>query len=224
MNPVLILTHNCLELTKRCVESVLAQDCPVDIALIDNGSTDETAEWSSEQGLQTVLFGTNRGVSVGWNLGLEMAFISHEHVLVLNNDTIIPPWFYRTLLGCGVPFVTGVTRREMDAVMQPPQVSLTDGPDFSAFLIRRECWEKVGRFDELMVNYCSDVDYDIRARALGMTLWNSHVPFYHERSSTLSLASIADRAAIQEQSHKDHAAFKNKYGMLPKEYGWYGSQ
>ena len=26
MNPVLILTHNCLELTKKCVESVRAQD------------------------------------------------------------------------------------------------------------------------------------------------------------------------------------------------------
>ena len=26
MNPVLILTHNCLELTKKCVESVLTQD------------------------------------------------------------------------------------------------------------------------------------------------------------------------------------------------------
>jgi len=45
MNPVLILTHNCLDLTKRCVESIRAQDIDITLQVIDNGSTDGTEEW-----------------------------------------------------------------------------------------------------------------------------------------------------------------------------------
>jgi GT2 family glycosyltransferase len=91
-------------------------------------------------------------------------------LLSLNNDTEIPPWFYRELLACDVPFVTGVTSTNRVEVAMPPVRSLTDGPDFSAFLIRRSAWEAIGPFDESMVHYCSDVDYDIRARKLGITL------------------------------------------------------
>lgn len=230
MNPVLILTHDCLELTKRCVESVQKQDIPTNLLVYDNGSTDETVEWIANAGhcengsiVTSSLWPShsNDGVSKGWNFGLDTIFkwwIEKHHVLVLNNDTEIPPWFYRELLACEVPFVTGASSTDREAVAQPPVRSLTDGPDFSAFLIRREAWEKVGPFDETMVHYCSDVDYDIRARAAGLTLHNCHVKFYHERSSTLRLS--ADRDAIEERSHLDHLAFKAKYGCFPSELGW----
>ena len=46
MNPVLILTHNCLELTKKCVESAKAQDIEtVEFFFVDNASTDGTFDW-----------------------------------------------------------------------------------------------------------------------------------------------------------------------------------
>ena len=221
MNPVLILTRNCLELTKKCVDSVQAQDIPVEVQLVDNGSSDGTREWANAANLALFGFMANGGVSFGWNFGLTLLFgQGADHVLVLNNDTVMPPWFYRSLLSCDAPFVTGVTCREMDAVMEYREPTITDGPDFSAFLIRRECWQKVGPFDESMVHYCSDVDYNFRARELGIMLHNSHVKFYHERSSTLNLASPEDRAAIQAQSNKDHEAFRAKYGGLPSDLNW----
>lgn len=235
MNPVLILTHNCLELTKRCVESVRAQDIETYLRIFDNGSTDGTREWLEQNWCESdykftwschdLNTPTNKGVSYAWNHNLSMFFdpgssCDGSHVLVINNDTILPPWFYRELLACNVPFVTGATSRDINAVMESPIISLTDGPDFSAFLIQREAWRKIGPFDESMVHYCSDIDYDIRARALGITLYNSHVKFYHERSSTIRLASEEDRAAIQQRSNLDHEAFRKKYGCLPKDYEW----
>ena len=76
MNPVLILTHNNLELTKRCVESVLKQDIPTEVLIYDNGSTDGTVEWLPEEWVRSdkrvtySLLGSNRGVSAAWNLSL----------------------------------------------------------------------------------------------------------------------------------------------------------
>lgn len=225
MNPVLILTHNCLELTKRCVESVLAQDIPVDIMLIDNGSTDGTPEWfdSPTSNLDGFIWAENRGVSVGWNYGIGTIFAEQKeagHILCLNNDIYLPPWYYRKLLDCDALFVTGASVDSMESIMRRAEPSLTPGPDFSAFLIRREAWEKIGPFDENMVLYAQDLDYDIRARRMGITLLNSHVPFYHERSSTLKMATPADRREIQLQADMDRDTFRAKWRCLPGEPGY----
>ena len=44
MNPVLILTHNNLDITKKCVDSVFRQDNDAKPFIYDNGSTDGTRE------------------------------------------------------------------------------------------------------------------------------------------------------------------------------------
>src|SRR5579859_4543096 len=118
MNPVLLLTHNCLELTKKCVESVQRQDIPTVILVFDNGSTDGTQDWLASEPYPYENFYSNiddfnKGVSQGWNYGLDHFFEGRiekpNHVLVLNNDTTIPPYFYRKLLSYDVPFVTGIS-------------------------------------------------------------------------------------------------------------------
>ena len=102
-------------------------------------------------------------------------------------------------------------------MMKPSDVSLSDGPDFSAFLIRRDCWEKVGPFDERFVHYCNDMDYHIRAHRAGVTLLNSNIKFYHERSSTLKNADPEDRERISMQADRDRATFRSMYGCFPWE-------
>ena len=220
MNPVLILTHNCLELTKRCVESVWKQDVPVRAYVYDNGSTDGTRDWLSEQCDHDLLgfnaSKNNDGVSAGWNVGLSFLFghLNYDSVLCVNNDTIIPSWFFSSLSAYDVPFVTGVSAGSMEAIEEPqPKKELAPCPDFSAFLIRRNAWEKIGPFDEKLVHYCGDMDYHIRAHRAGIHLWNAGVNFYHERSSTLRLASDEDRRKIQIQADADRAVFKAKWGV-----------
>lgn len=223
MNPVLILTHNCLELTKKCVRSVEGQSIQATPFVWDNGSTDGTREYLAARGSTHHVNEGNRGVSAGWNWMLDYLFKIRgaNHVLVLNNDTIIPPLFYSKLLSYDVPFITGVSVDSMGAIEQPSQWSQpAESPDFSAFLIRRDCWEKVGTFDEAMVHYASDLDYHVRAHQIGIPLLNSGVPFYHERSSTLRLASPEDRVAIEARAEADRETFRLKYGTKPGQPGY----
>jgi|WetSurMetagenome_2_1015567.scaffolds.fasta_scaffold189739_3 GT2 family glycosyltransferase len=229
MNAVLVLTHNCLELTKRCIASVRAQDIPVYLLVYDNNSTDGTPEWLAHDGIvdMGIFSPENKGVSTGWNRGLETLFNDYgaNHVLVINNDVVLPPWFYSKLLKCKVPFVTGVSVESAESIKRidkvPENATLTPGPDFSSFLIRREAWETIGIFDERMKFYAQDCDYDVRAHKLGMTLWNAHVPFYHERSSTLRQATDAERQQIENQANCDRKVFRQKHNCLPgtPEYG-----
>jgi GT2 family glycosyltransferase len=216
MNPVLILTKNNLELTKRCVESVRAQDIPVSIFVYDNESDDGTQQWLGEQDdICNQSSGIDLGVSAAWNFVLETLFSANwcaTHVLVLNNDTQISPWFYKSLLTHNVSFITGMSVQNDSWTRDRVPGTPYEAPDFSAFLIRRECWEKVGPFNEEMVLYCQDCDYHIRAHRQGITLWNSGILFYHERSSTIKNADMFDRREMELRADQDRAVFKRIYG------------
>ena len=216
-NPVLILTRNCLELTKRTVESVLLQDIPTRVCFVDNGSTDGTQELIQKYRYR-ILYKENKGVSHGWNAGLKYlfddAFETAEHVLVCNNDIILAPWTYSLLLSYNLPFVSGISANVLTEIQQPrlPILPTTKNPDFSCFLIRRDAWNKVGPFDERMKHYASDLDFHIRAHRAGVRLHGACVPFYHERSSTLRNSPVEERIEIESQANKDRAELKKKWG------------
>lgn len=222
-NPVLILTFNNLELTKRCVESVHNQDVATRILIVDNGSTDGTIDWlrTGESGAGWTENGNNDGVSKGWNQGLGAFFAwdVNPHVLVLNNDVELPTWFYSELLSYDVPFVTGVAVDQRPTI-RPEKMPLNPHPDYSAFLIRREAWEKIGPFDERMKLYCSDCDHHVRGHRLGIQMMKANVPYLHINSQTLKRATPENRAIIETQANLDRATFQSMYGCLPgtKEY------
>jgi GT2 family glycosyltransferase len=227
VNPCLILTRNNLDLTKRCVDSVRTQDIPVDIFVVDNGSTDGTREWLYDEYVDISMFlrEKNEGVSKGWNLGLDYLFQdgfddgtyrpNSDHCLVIGNDTVLAPWTYSALLSVDAPFVTGVDAGMGPLPDKPDIYPLSPHPDFSCFLIRRECWEKVGPFDEDMMMYAQDCDYHVRAHQLGVTLWKASIPYNHERSSTLNRASAEERLAIHMRANLDREVFRTKYGCIP---------
>ena len=50
MNPCLMVTRNALALTKAAVRSVLEQDIPTELYVIDNDSTDGTPQFLREAG------------------------------------------------------------------------------------------------------------------------------------------------------------------------------
>ena len=209
----------------RAMESIAAQDIPTITLTIDNGSTDKTQEWMQSR-VPRIIFPENRGVSHGWNAGLNFwfnvsrpGFEPFKHVLVVNNDVVLPPWFYRQLLEyslCDLPFVSGVSVDKMEQIAeQAPMGEVHPHPDFSAYLITRDVWEKVGPFNEQMVHYASDNDWHVRAHRVGVPLWKANVPFYHERSSTINQATPEERQQIEEQANRDRAVFQRNYGCMP---------
>lgn len=56
-----VVTYNRLEFLKRCVNSLHKQTVPCDILVVDNASTDETAQWLESQ---TDIFFIIRGATL----------------------------------------------------------------------------------------------------------------------------------------------------------------
>jgi GT2 family glycosyltransferase len=217
--PVLILSRNNLELTKACVESVNKQDVETRITLFDNGSTDGTVEWGRQAVIDLTIrefweCADNRGVSKAWNFILARSLPVWKKCLVLNNDAVIPPWFVRRLDEYDLPFVTGVAVDHMPTEPPPPSEPVPH-PDFSAFMIRLDCWEKVGEFDEEMVFYVQDCDYHVRAHRLGVPLVKVNLPYYHVNSQTFKRARPEEQRWIEERAIRDRRIFERKYGCNP---------
>ena len=222
MNPILMLARNNRYLTRRAVASALHQDIPVNLMVVDDGSTDGTSEMleaiSEKYNNMMVVHAQNRGVSRNWNLGLRCFFSQGaEHVLVLNNDVILGKSFYRNLLEVEGGLVSGISTSDISEVNRGPAREFAPHPDFSGYLLRREAWKKLGPFDDRMQFYCSDNDYHVRAHRLGIPFVNSGVPFYHERSSTLKNAPREEHEAMCKQADADRAVFKSIYGCEPWE-------
>ena len=225
MNPILILTHNEIALTKKCVESARAQDIPTEILVWDNCSTDQTGDWlrsviqngygdSKYENVYGHFSSSNRGVSYGWNWGLNYFFgRGAEHILVPNNDTILAPETYSRLLDYNLPFVTGREVTNLEDIDKPPIGELGGGPQFSCFLIRKDAWEKIGDFDESQWGWCSDCDYHLRAHRLGINLQSAPVLYYHERSSTIKNAPPKEKRLLGMQADADRLEFAKKWGF-----------
>jgi GT2 family glycosyltransferase len=221
MNPALILTHNNLDLTKQCVESLRKQDIPVDVFVADNGSSDKTVEWTQQEQIPCLTFLTNTGFSYGINMGLKWVFelTGADYCLVPGSDTILPTAYYSTLLELNLPVVSGVQeldgrRVTMEDLEKPFSVQpLNSNPDFSCLLWRKETWEKLGGLDERMVNYASDNDLHLRAHRSGLVMTSARVPFFHYGSSTINNAPAREKREIEMQADADRLTFAEKWGF-----------
>jgi GT2 family glycosyltransferase len=151
------------------------------------GADDVEFVWLSE----------NRHFAGGVNAGTERALaIGASHVLVLNNDTEIAPDCVKWLVAAadampdaGVvgPALLDLTSREPLSLgeryapwcLAAPRTwlrvrSAGDGLPYrvggvmgSALLVTRECFERVGPYREDLLVYYEEVDFCLRARALG---------------------------------------------------------
>ncbi|MEM4234883.1 MAG: glycosyltransferase family 2 protein [Candidatus Methanomethylicaceae archaeon] len=105
MNPTVstvILAHNNYTDTFECLHSVLKVNYnPLTIWLVDNGSTDRTAQLVKENFPQVQLVQThkNLGVAGGFNAGIVTAIkAGAKYIFILNNDTVVEPNIIQVLL------------------------------------------------------------------------------------------------------------------------------
>ena len=204
-------------MTRCTIDSLLAQDIPVTVFAIDNGSEGLHPVLSSYgKHISTISHVKRHSLSSVWNEALSMAFdsLKLEYALVVNNDVELRPETYRLLLADGASFVTavGVRPREHMASL-PDELNRSPHPDFSCFLMRSDVWKRTGKFDERIHAYTGDCDYHLRMHRAGIEAFSIPVPFYHASSGTLSMASPDLVTAICQEADADRAMFKHLYGF-----------
>lgn len=95
---IIILTHNQLEFTTKCIESIRNHTISdYEIIVVDNASTDKTVEYLQQQSdLKIILNKDNMGYAKGNNQGVELA--TGETILFLNNDVVVTEGWLDSLI------------------------------------------------------------------------------------------------------------------------------
>lgn len=195
---IVIPNYNGIEYLKRCLLSVKQDilECPAEIIVVDNGSTDGSTEWITENFPEAELIALkeNIGFSGAVNLGIKKA--KTPFVILLNNDTEVKPGFTKALVGAisSSDRIFSVSARMLDMKQETLLDSAGDlycalGWAFArgkgknlhrydnkaevfsacagAAVYRRAVFEEIGYFDELHFAYLEDVDIGWRAKIYG---------------------------------------------------------
>lgn len=200
---VIILNWNGREMLGDCLASVLAQAFEgFEVILVDNGSTDGSAEWVARlyPQVRVLRLAENLGFCGGNNAGVR--FARGEYLVLLNNDTVVErDWLeplYATIASdpriaacdskvlyfgardtiwsAGASYtIAGTANFRAQGALED---ALGSEPEevFSAVacsaIYRRPVWEEIGGLDETFFAGYEDVDWSFRARLRGYRILN----------------------------------------------------
>jgi len=246
---IVVLTHDGLPFTRLCLESVLANTAGHDFELIvvDNASRDGTrgylAKLADADARVRVLFNArNMGFAPACNQGLGLAL--GEHLVLLNNDTMVPPGWLAPLLGHlgdpAVGLVGPVTNRigneaeiETDyrtwgelLAFARRQASENAGewlamrtPAMFCLAMRRQTFHHLGPLDERYeVGLLEDDDYAERAREAGYEQRCVEDSFVHHFGEA-SFGNLVAGGEYQRILRANQQRYAEKWGREWEPYG-----
>ncbi|MBQ7171975.1 MAG: glycosyltransferase [Clostridia bacterium] len=177
---IVLLCYNQLDYTKQCVKSILDKTAypNYELVIVDNCSTDGTAEWLSEEAkrsdrIRPVFNTENRGFAGGNNDGIRAS--GGEYVVLLNNDTLVTrgwltglvKWARREGVGMAGPVTNSIGNEAMINVSYGKNVKKMDAAAYEytarrmgreyahkgilamfCVIFRRDLTEKIGLLDE----------------------------------------------------------------------------
>jgi N-acetylglucosaminyl-diphospho-decaprenol L-rhamnosyltransferase len=178
----------------RALQSLREQSRPLDVVVVDNGSTDDSAALIHDQFPEVALLELERNLGFGPAINRAVAEHRADPLILLNNDVEAEPRFVEALLDAaaeGVHSVAGVLVQEQapglidsagvvadrtlmgfDYLHSEPlaaALSAADplGPTGGAALYDRGAFEAVRGFDERIFLYYEDLDLALRMAAGG---------------------------------------------------------
>lgn len=216
-----ILACNGLEVTRRCIESVLKGGGNYELLLTDNNSTDGTADYfeSLKIGLKipvTIIHNSvNKGFSEPNNHALTLA--RGIYFVALNNDAEVPAGWLTKLEQPFKDFPTAAISGASGSCcsLKAPYPSFHGSPgsdleyiEGSCLCIPTELAREVTLFAPYLdFAYSEDVDLSLRMRARGHTIHLADFSIVHHRQMTAK--SVPN---IHEIQMRNHAVMLKRWG------------
>lgn len=193
---VIIVTYNHKKYMKACLTSVLTNS-PLEVIIVDNGSTDGTAEFIEKEFPQVKLIKSPRNLGYGGGNNLGVKYAKGEYVVILNPDTKVEENWLEELLKplenserlittpkiltydgskintCGnIDHFTGLTftRGLNESPGRFNRFEYLSGLSGACFAMRKEDYLELGGFDENFFSYMEDAEFSWRAHARGFRI------------------------------------------------------
>lgn len=210
---VVIPNYNGIKYMQACLQSVLAGTMVPKVIVVDNGSTDGSAELTAEQfpEVKLIRLKENTGFCRAVNEGITAA--ETEYVLLLNNDTVVDAHFteqlYQAVKKRENAFSVGakmLSLKEKDKIDDAGDLYCALGWAFAlgkgksrnaydkeaeifaacagAAIYRKRIFDCIGSFDENHFAYLEDIDMGYRAKIAGYrNFYEPKALVYHAGSS-----------------------------------------
>lgn len=219
---VVVPTLNARELLLQCLESLDRQTLRADVVVVDNASTDGTAEAVEARHPHVRVLRNERNLGFGAAINRAALELPGDVLVLVNNDVVCAPDFVERIvapfarpeigMAAGVLVQAArpdridsagieldVTLRSWDYLWNRPLDALEGasapvGPCGGAAAYRLDAFKELGGFDEELFAYWEDVDLALRFRASGWeTALAPGARALHRHGQTLGAASPAAR-------------------------------
>lgn len=215
MSIAAIIPHyNRADLLRELLTQLPQQTRPFDrIIVVDNGSTDGSADLAEQAGAHVIRLPHNQGFAAAVNQGIAAA-AGFDWIAILNNDVTLDPTWLSELLRAAAEsnasFATGkILSANNPAMLDGAWDEISRGacavrigaaaPDapswncsrpirmasMTAALFRRELFDELGPLDEYLISYLEDVDFGLRcAKASKTGVYAPTALAHHQGSAT----------------------------------------
>lgn len=215
---VILVNWNGYQITLKCINSLGKMDHQgFTIIVVDNASTDDSvSELSKCKHIKLLQARQNRGFSAGCNIGIEYAKSQgYDFIWLLNNDCTVKEdslsqllatleWNHKPgIVGSKIVYPSGniqclggpsVTRTLQSRFgwIRSTAIKNIDFISGASMLFSIGVYSELGPLDENFFLYSEDVDYCVRARNSGLTLYvaQKSVVIHERNGSTKKIGSL----------------------------------